>query len=304
MKVLSVYGTDDPKKEKQHVWTWWRDVHSKALPAAMSDGVDYFAVLDRGYKPRDILKPPATDYDLVLSSSLWTKRPGRFIMAMMSDYRRERYMKWIEVMRPQLLLCLQSLPKELVAFGAQRGCKVMFCPWFMGGEGKYRLRPYIAEKEITAMSSGCSNRKVYPSRVAVAKYLEGLRRKDVVLSMGPQYKYPLPYDQYEDTLARTRYYLSGGILDSYIPPKYYEAMNFGACLVSFPLQHMGKAGFVPNKTYIKLNSLDDIPKVIGSERWREISYNGWQMVRKRHTVEARATLIKELYHAYKRRGSW
>ena len=57
----------------------------------------------------------------------------------------------------------------------------------------------------------------------------------------------------------------------------------------------GKENIAPDINYIKITSLDEIPAVLASGKWETIGKTAQQMVQTRHTVEARAKMIKEYY---------
>jgi hypothetical protein len=180
---------------------------------------------------------------------------------------------------------------SLVEQCSRYDCKVLFMPWFNSSKEK----DWGLERDIAAMSTGKIG-GTYPFRDATFKYLESLKRSDIVLSGNPHGSiFRLNDGEYRNALRRCRYYVTGGIYDIQIPPKYYEVCNFGACLVSPELPMMKEAGFVDGETYIKINSIDDIPKVIDSDAWKEIGVNGRTMVHGLHSIEARALNIASAY---------
>ena len=58
---------------------------------------------------------------------------------------------------------------------------------------------------------------------------------------------------------------------------------------------MKEAGFVDGETYIKINSVDDIPAVLESDAWETVGQAGRAMVQQYHSIEARAREIANAY---------
>jgi hypothetical protein len=59
---------------------------------------------------------------------------------------------------------------------------------------------------------------------------------------------------------------------------------------------MEACGFIDGKTYIKLDSDDQIPGILDSEAWMKIGLAGQAMVHKRHSMQQRAKDILEIYN--------
>jgi hypothetical protein len=180
---------------------------------------------------------------------------------------------------------------NLVAQCEAHNCKVVFLPWFNAEE----ISGWNPDKDVVAMCTGKIG-GTYPMRDKIYHFLEGLKRSDVILSGNPHGStFRLDDEAYRQALSRCRYYVTGGIYDLQIPPKYYEVCNYGACLVSPALPMMEEAGFIDGETYIKIDSVDEIPAILESDRWQSIGYAGQEMVRERHSLLARAFDIGDLY---------
>lgn len=222
------------------------------------------------------------------------RRPAKFIYSFLSDYRgHERQIsEWVDRVRPDLLGCLQQAPPELVDFGRKRGCRVELLPWFVSAPEPVR------EKMFDIMCSGCINPAIYPSRNRIFGRLSrpDFRGRATLSCSATFGRYPLGADEYRRAIGAARYYASGGIYDQWIPPKYYEALNYGACLLSFPMPHMKECGFVDGETFIELKSVEDIAAIVDSDRHLRIGSQGREMVWRRHSVNARAKRILEIYH--------
>ncbi|GAG89906.1 unnamed protein product [marine sediment metagenome] len=118
-------------------------------------------------------------------------------------------------------------------------------------------------------------------------------RSDIIVGTGSRDRYSLSDGAYHDRLSRVKYFFSGGIYDKFIPPKYFEICNYGACLVSPELPLMRECGWIPNVNYIKLENVNDIFDILESDLWERVGKAGRELVQSRHTVEQRAeTLMK------------
>lgn len=284
MRVISYFMKARPDEH----FRFWDEGIGRALPRLLGDSVDYVELRSDHGKYR----VKSTDYDIAYCQlfAIPDRRPAKFVYATIGDYRghEKELAKWIADVRPNLLACLQDMPAELVEYCKSKGCVARLLPWFVLSD-----EAYIA-KDLTGMCSGCIFPATYPRRAEIYAYLAERRRDDVVLSGSEQFgKYRLSNEEYERLLRRTKYYLSGGIYDLLVPPKYYEAANVGACLVCFPMPMMEQVGFVDGQTYISISSVRDIDAVLGSDRYLQIGKNAQQMIRERHTAWRRAQQILE-----------
>ena len=53
MKVISYYGTKNPKSKK--AWDWWSTVSHKALPLALDKNAKLCPLIDMGHDPKKTL---------------------------------------------------------------------------------------------------------------------------------------------------------------------------------------------------------------------------------------------------------
>lgn len=272
-------------------WTFWTDGIGLALPSLLGDSVTFVKLRNN----HEVYRIKSTDFDIAYCHpyAIPNKRPARFVYTFLSDFRgHERELeKWIDTVRPNLLACLQDMPLELVEYCKSKGCTARLLPWFV-----IKTETYNA-KDLIGMCTGCIASSIYPKRAEIYAYLAERRRSDVILSGSEKFgKYPLSNAEYRLLLRRARYYLSGGIYDLFIPPKYYEAANVGACIVSFPMPMMDLIGYVNGQTYISISSVRDIDAVLESDQYLQIGQNAQQMIRERHTVWRRAQQILEVFH--------
>jgi len=217
------------------------------------------------------------------------KRPKGFVYSFMTDPSDRAY-EFIEKIQPNLLCCLQVVPKELFEYSKQHNCDVIFCPWFI------RNVPQNTSKNILAMCSGNIQKYAYVWRTAIYNYLKNLNRDDIVLSCGIEYgKYPLTRDEYQNCLSKTKYYFSGPVREDELPEKYFEACNYGAALVCPKSLSLESCGFIPNKSYIVLQNIEQIPKILSSSKWKTIGAAGQKLVNEFHTVQQRKQLILKYY---------
>lgn len=287
MRVISYYQKAHPDEH----FRFWENGIGVALPALLGDRVKYIELKDCW--PDYLIEDD--DYDIAYCQlfCIPRKRPAKFIYTFLSDYisHEAELASWIDRVKPNLIACLQHMPDELVDFGKSRGCIVKFLPWFI-----LRKEEYV-EKDIEGMCTGCVDPGVYRRRSEIYRFLLNKQRADIVLSCSDKFgNYPLSNDEYIMYLRRAKYYFSGGIYDHFVPPKYYEACNVGACLVSFEMPKMDKIGFVDGKTYLKLSNLHDIDRILDSQEYLEIGKSAQRMIHEHHTVWRRAEQILEIYH--------
>ena len=226
-------------------------------------------------------------------------RPAKWVYSIISDYiSMEAVLEdFLVRAKPDVLITFQypidppAGKPNLREQCERHGCKLVFLPWF-NAENMHIHNPF---KDVMAMCTGKIG-GTYPMRDKIYKYLEGLNRDDILLSGNPHGStFRLSDEQYRDALGRCRYYITGGIYDIQIPPKYYEVCNYGATLVSPELPMMEEAGFIDGLTYLKLDNVEEIPDILESTRYDEIGFIGQEMVQDRHSIERRAKDIAELF---------
>lgn len=231
--------------------------------------------------------------------------PAEWIYSIISDYiSMEAVLQdFLNRMKPNVLITFQYPlePPEgkdnLVVQCNTVGCKVVFLPWFNSQDAE----DHSWIRDIDAMCTGKIG-GTYPFRDAAFKALEKLQTTDgynIILSGNPHGStFPLEYDQYIKCLNRCHYYVTGGIYDMQIPPKYYEICNHGATLVSPELPMMAEAGFVDGETYVRCEDLSDLESILKSDRWRVVGPAGRRMVQERHNIYTRAREIADLYREW------
>lgn len=287
LSVISYHGPGTPNSN----WNFWYDGIGVALPEAIGQ-TQHVVVTKKDFN----FYPAYGDFDIAYIQKprlpKGGKRPAKFIYSFVSDYlgNEDKTKEWMLKVKPNLLGCLQYCPNELIEFGKSIGCKVELMPWFV-----INKEPYVEEKTITGMCTGCVDGP-YEKRKMLYNYLMGLNRKDIILSGGSFGNYPLSNEEYNSKIKKTKYYFSGGIYDRFIPPKYYEVCNSGACLVSHDMKEMERCGFIDGETYIKIFNMKDVNNIINTDRYKEIGKAGQKMIHEKHTVEVRANKIIEIFN--------
>lgn len=302
MKILS-YKTN-PDKRDGH-WTFWRDGISialaKNLAAVLGAELVYEIVLYGGGAVR-----VKEEGDIAFIPFGWypDKRPAEFIYTFCSDATNDyrlNMLKWMDTVRPNLIGCLQYKPVWLKIWGCRNDCVVTMLPWFVIDEPEVSWEP--EDRDILVMCSGAVGAS-YPTRTRIAEYLltHYGDRKDVIVSCGPFGKYKLDDKQYRDALKRTRYYVTAGIHDMLIPPKYYEVCNNGCCLVSPFMDNLRLAGWEHNKDYVVYTGPEDFTWILESApspaQWQYAGPRGMRMVRQNHSVKRRAENIAHIYRVW------
>ena len=311
IEILSFMTEPNPTREH---YTFWRDGICKALCEKLGEII----CLEKGVKTAvdyEIIpwgggqfKVESKYHDIAFVPYSWhpDKRPADFIFTFASDIEgyEEQMINWQDHVKPNLIGCLQDMPGWLGKWGKENGCKVIKLPWFV-----YKDIEYNEERDIVAFCSGAIG-NTYPMRTKIYHELNQLKNintefleGDIILSCGDFGKYPLSTGEYNETLKKSRYYCSGGIKDRMIPPKYFEAMNAGCCLITPSLDWFKELGFVDCRTHIEIKNPDEIKSLIQSSHWYEIGREGKKFVEKNHTVTNRAKRILEIYNEYVGRKS-
>lgn len=299
LKILSVHGQGNPNA----AWNSWYTHMGIALPETLGKTTHvidtnqgkWVGGLETGTYTLDLEIKNNFDMAYIQPFIIPTKRPAPFIYSFVSDYQNKRdelkIKKWIENVRPNFIGSLQTISKEFIDFGKKYNCLIKLMPWFM-----IEKFPYIEKKDITAMCTGVISNS-YSNRTRINNYLKNLNRKDIVAVCGSdRTNFELSNEKYEHFISRTKYYMSGAIYDRYIPPKYYEVCNVGACLVSHETFLMKQCGFINGKTYIKINNINDIQHILKDDlKWKEIGKRSQEMIQENHTVDVRAKQIMEIY---------
>jgi len=291
MRVVSYYRDVDDRS-KYHFLDWIEKI-GEALPLELGDA-KLVKLSGLNYNIED------DEYDIAYCPIFYfpNKRPNCFVYAFLSDYRgyEDRVKDWIEKVKPDLLCMLQQLPSDLIDFAGKHGCRVELLPWFVVN----RHEENQDERNIHVMCSGCIDEN-YPFRKKIFNHLSSDKKHNVVLSCSGEFgRYRLSNDEYRSAIRRTRYYASGGIFDSLMPPKYFEVANYGCCLLSPILPYMERCGFIHNDTYISIESTDDIDKWIDTDACIKIGKAAQEMVQEKHSVKTRARQIIDLYNELNR----
>jgi hypothetical protein len=288
MKITSYYCKAAPEEHFQ-LWDYGIGIGIPNEIASMNNSVAKRKILtENHYAPLEY-----SDMAYCQLFALPDSRPAKFIYTFLSDYiGNEKPMReWAQKVKPNLVCCLQHLPEDLQQLVQQCGGKTILSPWFITN------KPEWQEKSVTAMCSGCTDPCIYPGRNKIAQYLSQGSFKDVIISCSSNFgKYPLSNKQYSDYIKTVKYYLSGGIYDRFVPPKYYEVANYGACIITFNMEMLSRVGFVHNETCIIIKDLDEIPEILSSDKYLEIGKNAQKMVQSKHHLSNRASEILEVYN--------
>lgn len=311
MRIVSYYKSLGPDQQTaggigQGGGLYWQEAVGRLLQMELArilkaDGLCYARPHGRDSFDRQDYDVADGDFDIAYCQlfEVPRKRPARWVYSIISDYiGMEALLEdFLTRARPNLLISFQYplVPPpgrpNLVTQCEAHNCRVVFLPWFNVSNEPI----WLDEKDVAGMCSGKMG-GTYPNRDAIYKYLETLGRSDILLSGNPHGStFRLSDEQYQSALRRCRYYFSGGIYDIQIPPKYYEVLNYGACLVSHELPMMAEVGLVPNETYLRIRSVQEIPAILDSDRWRDIGKRGQRLAHERHNMTARAVQIAEIY---------
>ncbi|HUV62405.1 MAG TPA: glycosyltransferase [Sedimentisphaerales bacterium] len=294
---------------------YWQDVIGRELQKVIASELGAALVLNPYCGGRDNRDPVRYDvssdgFDIAYLELFDTpsRRPADFVWSMISDYiGMEKEMEgFLASVKPNLLISLQyplnppeaiphlpqlgklpNLSEQCVA----HGCKVVLLPWF----NTQNRTEYNPNKMIPGMCTGRMG-STYPFRNAAWMFLQKLNRPDVILSGNPTGStFSLSDEDYRRCLGLTKYYFTGGIYDLQIPPKVYEVMNYGACLVCHDMPMMEASGLIPGETYLPIESVEEIPAILERDDWKEIAPKGQAMVHERHSLQARARDFVRVY---------
>jgi len=288
--------------------TYWQDIVGIKLQQAIA-GPENTILCPRSHGQdsfdRTDYDGPQFLYDLAYCQlfEIPKNRPAKIVYSIISDYvgLEDVLEDFLTRAKPNFLIAFQYPKTDLVEQCYRHNCRLFQLPWFNAENYKWDDDPNNAR--MTAMCTGKIGRS-YPVRAAIFDYLKKFKiwsgREDIVLSaIGGRdgaTKFSLSYDDYQYFLGHTKYVFSGGIYDYQIPPKYFEICNHGGTLVSPDMPLMKDVGFIDGETYIKLNSVEQIPGILESDAWRTIGPAGQKMVHERHSITQRAKEILEIYN--------
>ena len=223
------------------------------------------------------------------------RKIAKWVFGMVSDFvgREDAMDKWMADGHLDAVFTLRCVSQRLREQCAKYKLPLYSFPYFVVGE-----RPYNADKNIDAAMIGTRGKgynwrqKMYPVLAKMSNAYEMLLHE----AGGKNGR--IPYTEYMETMGRIKYFFSGGVDDgdwdtAQIPAKHIEACAAGACLVSPTLPMMDSCGFIDGVNFIQLNNVNEIPDILSSDAWREISKAGYKLINERHSVEARAQQILE-----------
>ena len=280
---------------------WWETALGVAVPQAIGE-----AFLSSRPHNWDLSMGKVANYSILSNSSdlsycevfdVPERRPEGFVYGFVDDVlgREPQLDHWLQNVRPNVLFVTHDPRPEVEDLCRPYNCRRIFLGWFIE-----KPQPYIAEKTITAMSTGAMGYPCYPTRTKIIEYLRGLNRPDcIVAGTHDQTQYGLTDEAYYDALSRTKYYITAGTWDFEIPAKCIEVMNYGACLVCPDMPAAKWYGLEDGVNYIKLNSVDEIPGILASDRWKEIAPAGQKLVQENHTVQKRAEQIIQVFGEFR-----
>lgn len=297
MKILSCYKKHKPGEH----WTFWDIGVGVALPAELArqlgGEVLYQVVEDRPmqYYSVDNLN---CDITYLQKYEIPIVRPKGFVYTFVGDVRghEEKNKRWIDTVKPDYIGAFEDLPDWLIDFCEERSCVIEFFPWFVVDK-----IPYNEDRDVVGLCSGSIGR-LYPSRTLIYSYLKEKEFEGVCLSCGPYGHYKLSNRDYRDILSRSRYYLTGPIRDLFVAPKYREAANYGAAIISPWVPPMVNYGFVAGKNIIIIRDVREIEDILKSDVWKSVGLSGRKLIHENHTVENRARRIAEVYKDWKLSG--
>lgn len=293
MRIHSCYKKANPGEH----WTFWDSGVGVSLPqhiSAQLDGIlTYQVVPDMPMRTYD-LECRDADITYLQKYELPSARPEGFVYTFVGDVwkHESNIQQWLDYVRPNWVGAFEELPQWLVRFCDAINCRIEFFPWFIDD-----AQPVNIEKDVIGLCSGCVGR-LYPSRTAIYQYLNHKKFNNVVLSCASYGNYPLSNEEYRDVLSRSRYYLTGPIRDLLVAPKYREAMNYGAAVISPWVSPMADYGFEDGKNIIVIKNVTEIDDILKSDMWKSIGKAGQKLVQTEHTVQKRAARIVEVYREW------
>jgi len=275
---------------------YWSDLIGQQLPAMLGDVKCFprpYAVDSHHTKDYEI-SDEDFDINYLQLFDLPNRRPTGFVYSIISDVIGLEYefILWLDRVRPDVIFTVQDYRDILIDLCKSFNCRCIYSPWCVGD---YPAE-YNPNRDIKALMTGAIG-MCYPRRTDIHKCLSQWKLPDMIIKgMPDRNNPPMTLEQYRERLNRSRYYISGGVWDFEIPPKYYEVAAFGACLISHDMPMMEQSGFIDGYTYRKIEKVEDIPAILESDDWINMGQNARQMVLNNHLVSNRAQAVLEAYY--------
>lgn len=292
LKVASFYG-----KRTWENCKFWEDCAGKMLPALLGDCSFFEMDIYESSHNEAKWKTTSSGYDIAYwdygsfrqHGLLYTKKPAKFVYSLLTD-PNTHVEEFVTLCKPDFIGCLQTVPQRLVEICYKNNCHIEYFPWWHRD-----WKVFSKERDILAFCSGNIN-QAYPKRIEIVNYLKKLTQPDIVVSCNDVYgKYPLDIFEYYLTLSKSKFYFTAGVRDLEPPEKIFEACFYGCCLVSNYMPLLESCGFVDGVSYIKLNSIEEIPDILKRTDYEKIATNGKNLIIQRHNAYERANRIKQIY---------
>lgn len=108
----------------------------------------------------------------------------------------------------------------------------------------------------------------------------------------------LPLPEYARAMAKSKIVVNWPRTPANRPHRVFDAMACGACLVSGPLPEVDGDERVPNRDYVEVEKVREIPDVIdyllSSGDWREFGQWGQRLIKKYHTWSNRSKQLRNI----------
>lgn len=163
------------------------------------------------------------------------------------------------------------------------------------------FQDYNQEKEIDFLLMGSTHSPIYPLRAAV---LDGMKdMPNFIYHEHPGYdkeKYDeenyLVGSRYAKEINRAKIFFTCDSIYKYPVMKYYEVLACHTLLLASHSKELADLGFIPGTHFVEINEDNYKNKAVYYlENYQtigiEIAKNGYEMVREKHSVKARATFL-------------
>ena len=164
------------------------------------------------------------------------------------------------------------------------------------------FKDYKLEKQINWLMTGAMFKHLYPARAAMHEIMRN--EPGFVCYPHPGYKNlavassaVVVGEDYAREINQAKMQITCDSIDHFPVMKYFETLACNTLLLATPSQELEDLGFVDGKTFVAVEPATIYEKAYyylhhEKERW-EIAQKGYEMVRERHSTQARVTDLLE-----------
>ncbi len=168
--------------------------------------------------------------------------------------------------------------------------------WFPHWVNTDVFKDYKLNKDIDYLLMGIIYKKVYPLRGEILETMKDEpgflyhKHPGYIFSTGPN---EYVGEKYAREINRAKIFITEDSIYHYPVSKYYEVLACNTLLLATASKELEDLGFIPRETFVTINKdnfVSEAKYYLSHEKEREeIAKKGYEMVRKRHSAQKRAS---------------